>query len=140
MVVEDKPNAIDELVKYCDKNRKSLGITSDFDAIKKEIFDYLSFAADLPPTYSKISQMKPLKFWKVFGRGIFPILSKVRERIFSVPTSSAASERVWSVFDLVHRVEKLVFLYANSAILSQTKNEANLFALAVNGDDSYDSN
>ena len=64
----------------------------------------------------------------------FPILFKVASRLFVVPTSSAASERIWSVYEFIHtkrrnrlsteKVDKLVSLYANAAIEALLQKEA----------------
>ena len=56
----------------------------------------------------------------------YPKLRHIAMSLYTVPTSSAASERIWSIFDFIHckrrnrlcneRVDKLVFLYANHAL------------------------
>ena len=73
-------------------------------------------------------------WWNTIGREKFPILFKVASRLFVVPTSSAASERIWSVYDFIHtkrrnrlstdKVDKLVSLYANAAIEALLQKEA----------------
>ncbi|ETO66360.1 hypothetical protein F444_16487 [Phytophthora nicotianae P1976] len=69
--------------------------------------------------------MSPSSYWKIHGRALFPLSKQVADMIFSIPTSSASSERCWSVHDFIHskrrnrlhasRVEKLVFVYSNLA-------------------------
>ena len=61
----------------------------------------------------------------------FPILFKVASRLFVVPTSSAASERIWSVYDFIHTkrrnrlsTDKVDKLYANAAIEALLQKEA----------------
>ncbi|KAG3116888.1 hypothetical protein PI124_g543 [Phytophthora idaei] len=54
----------------------------------------------------------------------YPLLAQLACRIYTFPTSSAASERSWSIRDFIHtkkrnrldaaRVEKLVFIFANA--------------------------
>ncbi|ETP37852.1 hypothetical protein F442_14431 [Phytophthora nicotianae P10297] len=72
--------------------------------------------------------MSPSSFWKIHGRAAFPLLKPVADMMFAIPTSSASSERSWSIYDFIHskrrnrlhalRVEKLVFDYSN--IISTT--------------------
>ena len=66
-------------------------------------------------------------YWSQYGRKDYPLLSKVIAPLFTVPTSSAAAERVWSIFTWIHskkrnrlamdKVEKLAYIYVNSALL-----------------------
>ena len=106
--------------------------------------------ADLPQSYrASAAKMKTSVFWKVLLAQKFPILYKLASRLFSIPTSSAASERVWSVFDFIHsarrnrlgndRVSKLVFLYSNNAIVSAIEKEKDLFEIMASGIDNDDS-
>jgi hypothetical protein len=54
-------------------------------------------------------------------------LGEIAVRLFTVPTSSAASERVWSIFSFIHskrrnrlrndKVEKLAYCYINYSLL-----------------------
>ncbi|EGZ25552.1 hypothetical protein PHYSODRAFT_404813, partial [Phytophthora sojae] len=55
----------------------------------------------------------------------FPKLVELARLVFAVTTSSAASERAWSIFDLIHckkrnrltkdKAEKLAYIYINLA-------------------------
>ena len=64
-----------------------------------------------------------LQSWIVSGKAKFPVLGEVALRINQVPTSAAASERAWNLFDLIHtkrrnrllneRVHKLAFVMIN---------------------------
>jgi hypothetical protein len=57
-------------------------------------------------------------------RDYYPLLAQLAVMIFTIPTSSASSERSWSIHDFIHtkrrnrldagRVEKLVFIYCNA--------------------------
>ncbi|OWZ02216.1 hypothetical protein PHMEG_00026261 [Phytophthora megakarya] len=68
------------------------------------------------------SQDPPLDWWTLDIE--FPLLHNFAEKILSIPTSSAASERLWSVHGFTHSklrnrlkvatVEKLSFIYTNS--------------------------
>ena len=54
-------------------------------------------------------------------------MSKIALRLFSSPTSSASSERVWSVYSFIHskkrnrlgnkKIEMLAYIYINAALL-----------------------
>ncbi|EGZ18826.1 hypothetical protein PHYSODRAFT_301322 [Phytophthora sojae] len=65
----------------------------------------------------------PITWWTWIGDKDYPILSTIAQRIFTIPASSAAAERSWSVFKYVHssqrnrltneRLIMLVFIYSN---------------------------
>lgn len=71
--------------------------------------------------------MPALSYWAILGEQQFPLLSKIALRLFTIPTSSAASERVWSVYSFIHSkrrnrlktqsVEKLAYIYINANLL-----------------------
>ena len=68
-----------------------------------------------------------LQFWCQYGKDEFPLLAKIAVRLYTVPTSLAAAERVWSVYSFIHskkrnrlglkKVEKLAFIYINHCLL-----------------------
>lgn len=68
-----------------------------------------------------------MEYWATSGSSSFPLLSRIAQRLYTIPTSSAASERVWKVFSSIHtkkrnrlinkRVEALAFVKANAAVL-----------------------
>ena len=68
-----------------------------------------------------------IQFWCQYGKNQFPYLSKIACRLYEVPTSSAAAERVWSIYSFIHsknrnrlsikKVEKLAFIYINHCLL-----------------------
>ena len=41
-------------------------------------------------------------YWTQYGRKTYPTLCEIIIRLFNIPTSSAAAERVWSIFDFIH--------------------------------------
>ncbi|KAF1329289.1 hypothetical protein FI667_g5966, partial [Globisporangium splendens] len=69
----------------------------------------------------KHAQFSPLDWWSLTNR--FKGVKEFATRILSIPTSSAASERSWSIHGFIHsknrnrltpaRVDKLVFVYSN---------------------------
>jgi hypothetical protein len=71
--------------------------------------------------------MPAKSYWIQYGRRTYPTLCEIIIRLFNIPTSSAAAERVWSIFDFIHtkkrnrlcmeKVDKLAYIYQNSALL-----------------------
>lgn len=65
-------------------------------------------------------------YWEVYGSKRFPLLSTIARRLMCTPTSSAASERIWSVFGFIHSKRranlkslttmKLASVYANTTL------------------------
>jgi len=78
---------------------------------------------------SEIQGMKPREYWSQFGHLEYPLLAQIALRTYQIPTSSAASERVWKVFSFIHskrrnrlksaKVEKLAYIYVNAALLDE---------------------
>lgn len=76
-----------------------------------------------------IFKMSAKVYWNCIGRHEFPTLFLCAKDINEMICSSAASERVWSVYRFIHsrlraqlgneKVEKLAFLYVNCAMLDQ---------------------
>jgi hypothetical protein len=76
-----------------------------------------------------MNRKTPLQYWQSDGIG-WPDLQKIALRIFTMSTSSAASERNFSTFGFVHSklrnclrpdsVDKLVFIKTNYSALTDT--------------------
>ena len=76
-----------------------------------------------------IFKMSAKQYWNVFGRRDFPVLFIVAKSINEMICSSATSERIWSIYKLVHsrlcnglpneKAEKLVSIYVNCTILDE---------------------
>lgn len=72
------------------------------------------------------------------GRQKFPRLAKIMDRILAMPSSSAASERCWSIFRVLlpdnrnkmkpETLDKLAFIYMNGRLLDK---EAKLFEASL---------
>ena len=70
-----------------------------------------------------------MTYWYQQGKAKYPILFKVAEIVFKVPTSQAASEKAWSIYDFIltkrrnrlrpAKVTQLVQLYLNGDIVNQ---------------------
>lgn len=59
----------------------------------------------------KMSKTSPTHYWTDKREG-FPILGKLADIVFAIPTSSAASERAWNIFEYIHTKNEIVFLGA----------------------------
>ncbi|OWZ00672.1 hypothetical protein PHMEG_00028088 [Phytophthora megakarya] len=69
------------------------------------------------------SQSSPRDYWGAKRSQDYPLLTRIAEFVFAIPTSSAASERAWSIFDHIHskrrnrlsveKVEMLASIYIN---------------------------
>lgn len=103
---------------------------ADQRACVNQIHSYNSnFALMGAEEKSDYQEMTPSAYWSTFGITDYPQLSQIALRIYQVPTSSAASERVWKAFSFIHskrrnrlknkKVEKLAFIYVNSALLDK---------------------
>lgn len=76
-----------------------------------------------------VESMSATQYWNIFGRCRYPLLYGYAKSLNVLACSSASAERAWSIFGFVHRplrnrlsnekVEKLVFLYINSAMLDE---------------------
>lgn len=77
-----------------------------------------------------VMKMDATSYWNIFGRNEFPCLYLCAKEVNDMIASSAASERVWSIFRFIHsrlrnrlsneKVEKLAFIYINCAILDKS--------------------
>lgn len=95
-----------------------------------QMVQYLNDLSTLPPDQKElIETMSASQYWNIFGKNKYPLLFLSAKSINSMICSSAASERVWSIFGFIHKplrnrlsnekVEKLVFLYVNSGLLDE---------------------
>ncbi len=136
MVGSDFADTVEQLETYVTTNRGILFSDMGFDeelsdddlldSVRAELRSFTTMAAE--PTSEEKTIMRlypnPLSWWINRGKR-YALLRQIALRIFSVPTSSASSERIWSIFDHIHskrrnrladwRVDALVFIYANNA-------------------------
>ncbi|KAE9048821.1 hypothetical protein PR001_g3689 [Phytophthora rubi] len=71
--------------------------------------------------------IRGLSYWAEYGIKDYPNLYRIAIRVFAVPNSSAASERVWSIYSFVmskrrnplafEKLERIAFIYINSCLL-----------------------
>ncbi|KAE8913989.1 hypothetical protein PF005_g10661 [Phytophthora fragariae] len=69
-------------------------------------------------------KIRGLSYWAEYGIKDYPNLYRIAIRVFAVPTSSAASERVWSIYSFLmtkrrnrlafEKLERIAFIYINS--------------------------
>jgi hypothetical protein len=79
-----------------------------------------------------INKSSALTYWYTMGASDYPILFKVAEIVFKVPTSQAAAERAWSIYDFIltkrrnrlgpEKVTQLVQLYMNADLKEHENN------------------
>ena len=110
----------------------------------KELSDYLEqFSLMEPAKKEYLYGMSPSHYWGSYANNEFPLLAKVAHRLYYIPTSSASTERCWSVFALVHskrrnrlcidKVEKLVFIYCNACFFTTDRTDYAMLLAAVAG-------
>ena len=78
----------------------------------------------------------PREYWLSPGRNKYPLLYCVADILFCIPSSQAASERVWSIYDFIHtkrrnrlsadKVSALVQQYINGDMNANEKNILNV--------------
>ncbi|KAE8981917.1 hypothetical protein PR003_g28387 [Phytophthora rubi] len=89
-------------------------------------------------TRFKEEGLSPMAWWadklprKASDDNYYPLLAPLASLIYTIPTSSAASERSWSIHEFIHskrrnrfdakRVEKLVFIYCNAGSKDAKRN------------------
>eukprot|EP01035_Chromulina_nebulosa_P027491 gene27491-36163_t len=100
------------------------------NTFETELHDYMEHFETLQQhqlnSYKKITSRQ---YWCTYGKSKFPTIFPIAFKIFSIPASSAASERAWSIFQLIHskrrnrlsndKVEMLAFLFINLSIFEE---------------------
>ncbi len=105
-------------------------LDNEYMAAKNEVLQFLKQArSGGDPTFAEqIDENNVLQWWTFYGAAKYPLLFPIVERFYSVPTSSAAAERAWSVASLIHtkrrnrlskeRLTKLAYIYMNSRYMN----------------------
>lgn len=94
------------------------------DGLNLELADFLTEKLGWSDEHRAIYyKSSPLQWWTWDGADKYPLLAPIAQRLFVIPTSSAASERSWSIFKFIHSarrnrlknetVIKLAFIYSN---------------------------
>eukprot|EP01038_Epipyxis_sp_PR26KG_P011979 gene11979-16035_t len=93
---------------------------------KQELINFLVSFGEMTESHKReIKKIVPYQYWAVFGRISYPLLGEIALRLYSIATSSAASERAWSVFSMLHtkrinqnnKIIKMAFVYINSSLI-----------------------
>ena len=93
--------------------------------------EYQRFVYDMKNPSSRatefIKNYSAMTYWLQIGSNLYPILGKIAQIVLKVPTSQAASERAWSIYDFIlskrrnrlnpEKVTKLVQLYMNADLV-----------------------
>ena len=123
-----------------------LKLSDDMAAVKAEITAYQLFAATCTGTdEDAINIMGQETWWAVIGLNKFPTLAVAARVLFTIPTSQAESERVWSLYDFIHtkrrnrlsaaKASGLVIMYANARL---RENEVNMVDVLRGFAEDYD--
>ncbi|EGZ08234.1 hypothetical protein PHYSODRAFT_386878, partial [Phytophthora sojae] len=118
-------NALDNAVDACVDLATRVGLPSNVspNAVRRAVMAFIRVKKYwTAKDHEKNARDTPLDWWLVKVNK-FPLLHTLATRVLSIPTSSAASERSWSVHSFIHtkrrnrlkpdHVEKLAYLYSN---------------------------
>ena len=125
---------------------KIKNICEEDNVIQKQ---YEQFVYDMKNPSHKaeeyIRNNSAITFWLQVGSNKYPVLGKVAQIVLKIPTSQAASERAWSIYDFIltkrrnrlspEKVTKLVQLYMNAGILEH-KNKLVDIMMGLKSDES----
>lgn len=112
---------------------KDFALKMNSSEAEKAASEMLAFVTKMSTLNEKrqetIFKMSAKDYWNFIGRREFPVMFKIAKPIIEMICSSATSERTWSTFKFIHsrlrnrltneRVNKLVFLYTNCALLDE---------------------
>lgn len=132
--------------KFVEARHPGLGDTAEQEAMR-----FVSAMTTMTgPRKDTIMKMDAKCYWSVQGRKDYPTLYLCAKPVNEMVCSSAASERVWSIYRFIHtrlrnrltneRVQKLAFIYINCAILD-TEDDTNYMVeneILLNGTDYQD--
>jgi len=109
-------------------------VGGDFQKVWTELLQYRAKTGNFTSSsiWEDAQFVDSITWWKCHGTAATS-LSKLALTVMSIPTSSAASERCWSVMGNIHsdnrnrltdeHVEKLVFIYFNERMLRNSCND-----------------
>jgi hypothetical protein len=124
-VDDDKMEIIEHVNKFVSARNPELG-----NKAEEEMVEFMSQMSQLVGHRKEsFFKMDSKSYWNLFGREKFPALYLAAKEVNEMICSSAASERVWSIYRFIHsrlrnrlsndKVEMLVFAYINCAILDE---------------------
>lgn len=122
-VDDDKLDIIRHVNNFVSSRYPELG-----DKAEEEMVAFASKMSSMEGTRREtMFKMDPKSYWNICGRHEYPTLWLCAKVVNEMICSSAASERVWSIYRFIHtrlrnrlandKVEKLAFIYVNCAIL-----------------------
>lgn len=142
----DKIDIVTQVNKLVSSRFPGLG-----DQAQDEMIQFVSKMSSMHGARKEtVFKMDSRSYWNIIGQYEFPTLWLCAKTVNEMICSSAASERVWSIYRFIHsrlrnrlandKVEKLAFVYVNCAILD--KNDQTDYILdegaVLNGTDCQD--
>jgi hypothetical protein len=100
------------------------------DKAEEEMVQFVSKMSALEGTRrEQIFKLDSKHYWNIFGQQEFPTLYLLAKSVNEMICSSAASERIWSIYRFIHsrlrnrlsneKVEMLAYVYVNCAIFDE---------------------
>lgn len=96
--------------------------------------------------WAPVKLIEPRVWWQTFAPN--QVIQRIATRILSVPPSSAASERNWSLFNITHslrrnrlqkqRVEKLIFVRSNLRLFAESKRTPAMYNMSSDSEEEYE--
>lgn len=124
-VDNDRIDIFGQIRKFVNSRYPGLG-----DKAEEEAFKFVSDMKMLSGSRKEtVFKTNAINYWNICGRHEYPTLHLCAKSVNYMICSSAASERVWSIYRFIHsqlrnrlsneKVQKLVFQYVNCAILDE---------------------
>lgn len=99
--------------------------------VKNQMINFVTQMSSLTHDLHRLYfSMTARQYWHSFGRNKYPKLFIIAKPIVEMISSSASSERVWSIFKFIHsrlrnrlsdeKLDKLISIYINCAIFDET--------------------
>lgn len=98
---------------------------------EEEMLQFVSNMSTLQgPRKESVFKMSAKQYWSIIGQNEYPNLNLCAKPVNDMICSSAAAERVWSIYRFIHsrlrnrldneKVDKIIFIYVNSVILEKS--------------------
>ena len=125
----DKMDFVDSIENLMKPENQEIAAQASLEMIQY-VSEMATISADRKDLFAK---MTAEQYWNIFGKERFPALFLLAKSINALICSSAAAERVWSIYGFIHtrlrnrlatdKVDKLVFLYVNCGMYDEDKAE-----------------
>ncbi|KAE8982128.1 hypothetical protein PR003_g24409 [Phytophthora rubi] len=129
-VAKDQSKSIEEAVKFAERTNMLERLELTKEEFRSLLYEFAHVKKNwIDDEKAQNLGVKPRKWWSVHEAddNLHSTLSHLADLVFSVATSSAASERAWSIRDHIHskrrnclkteRVDMLTYIYINGGIL-----------------------